>query len=295
MPVIVLDDCEIHYELIGEGPTLVLTPGGRLGGDAVRHLVEPLARAYRVMLWDRRNTGRSSLWFGEEPEQLVWADDLAAILRELDLAPAFLAGASAGARVSYLAAIRHPEVVAGLALWSLSGGPYASQVLGYVYHTPYIDSAIQGGMAAVAQTPFFRERVDANPANRTRLLSTPPATFIAALRNWNASFYYQPDSPVMAATANDLRSITCPALVFEGNDDVHTSEAARAFHALVRGSRLLPSPWSTEEWIDHLVGRAPGTVMALYPRVVPAMLDFLTESLATMPERSLQRGETHET
>jgi pimeloyl-ACP methyl ester carboxylesterase len=291
MPVIVRDDCEIHYQLIGEGPTLALTPGGRLGGDAVRHLVEPLAQHYRVMLWDRRNTGKSSLWFGEEPEQLVWADDLAAILRQLDLAPAYLAGASAGARVSYLAAIRHPEVVAGLALWCLTGGPYACQVLGFEYHTPYINAALQGGMAAVAETPFFRERIAANPANRARLLSTPPDQFIAALRNWNTSFYYRPDSPVMSATADDLRTITCPTLVVEGNDDIHTTEAARRLHELVRSSTLIPSLWSAEEWFDHLAGRAPGTVMTLYSRVVPAILDFFSAEQAT-PGQSPRHGES---
>jgi pimeloyl-ACP methyl ester carboxylesterase len=290
MPVIVRDGCEIQYELIGEGPTLVLTPGGRLGGDAVRHKAEPLSQRFRVLLWDRRNTGKSSLWLGEEPEQLVWAYDIAAIVQELDLAPAYLAGASAGARVSYLAAIRSPEVVAGIALWCLTGGPYASQVLGFEYHTPYISAAILGGMEAVAETPFYRERIAANPANRARLLSTPPDQFIAALRKWNTSFYYRPDSPVMSATASDLQTITCPTLVVEGNDDIHAAEAARRFHELVRGSTLIPSPWSAEEWFDHLAGRAPGTVMALYTRVVPAIVDFFSVEQAT-PGQSPRHGE----
>jgi len=46
----------------------------------------------------------------------------------------------AGCRVSVLAAIRHPQVVRGLALWSVSGGAYGSQVLGYQYHVPYIQA-----------------------------------------------------------------------------------------------------------------------------------------------------------
>jgi pimeloyl-ACP methyl ester carboxylesterase len=280
MPTTVLDDCEIHYELIGEGSTVVLTPGGRLGGAAVRATADMLAERHRVLLWDRRNTGSSSVWFGAEPEQLVWADDLAVLLRRLELAPAYLVGASAGSRVSYLTALRHPDVAAGLVLWSVSGGPYASQNLGYEYHVPFIIEARRGGMDGVAATPFFRERIEANPVNRSRLLSTPPEQFIAALQAWNASFFHRHDTPVIAATGDDLRAIRCPTLVFAGNDDLHPPEAALAVHQLIKGSQLAPLPWSHQEWIDHLVGRVSGPVMDLYPRLVPAVLDFLAQAEA---------------
>jgi pimeloyl-ACP methyl ester carboxylesterase len=272
---IVLDGCEIHYEVLGSGPAMALTPGGRLGGDAIRATAERLAERHRVVLWDRRNTGASHVWFGSEPEQLVWADDLAALLRRLDLAPAYLAGPSAGARVSYLTALRHPDVAAGLVLWSVSGGPYASQNLGYQYHTPFINEAIRAGMEGVADTAFFRERIEANPDNRGRLLSTPPEQFVAALRRWNESFYHRPDTPVIAATADELRTIRCPTLVFEGNDDFHPSEAAVALHELVERSELAPLPWTRDEWMHRYVGRVDGDVRDLYPRLVPAVSEFV--------------------
>ncbi len=275
MPRIDLNDCDIHYELLGDGPPLALTPGGRLGGDAVQATAELFAEHYRVLLWDRRNTGSSSVWFGPQPEQLVWADDLATLLHHLDLAPAYLVGASAGARVSYLTAARHPEVAAGLVVWSVSGGPYASQNLGYEYHVPFINEASRGGMQAVAQTPFFRERIEANPANRGRLLTTDPNAFVAALRSWNESYFHRVDTPVIAATRDQLRTIGCPTLVFEGNDDLHSPEAAVALHELVEGSELAPLPWTTGEWLDYFMGRVPGSVMALYPRLVSTALDFL--------------------
>jgi pimeloyl-ACP methyl ester carboxylesterase len=199
-------------------------------------------------------------------------------LRRLELAPAFLAGASAGARVSYLTAVRHPDVVAGLVLWSVSGGPYGSQNLGYDYHVPFINTALRGGVEAVADMPFFRERIRENPANRDRLLSTPTDQFVAAFRSWNESFFYRPDTPVIAATKDDLRRIACPTLVFEGNDDMHPPEAAIAFHQLVESSRLAPLPWTRDEFMDRLVGRVPGAVMDLYPRLVPIVLDFLADA-----------------
>ena len=150
-------------------------------------------------------------------------------------------------------------------------------------------------MEAVALTPFFRERIEANPANRDRLLTTHPDAFVAALRNWNQSFFYRIDTPVIAATRDQLRTIRCPTLVFEGNDDLHSPEAAVALHELVEGSELAPLPWTTAEWLDHLMGRAPGSVMALYPRLVSTALDFLarveegrTASPQHQPERRVR-------
>jgi len=277
------DGCELHYELLGAGPPLALTPGGRSAGNDIRPTALGLAEHHRVLLWDRRNTGSSHVWIGPQPEQLVWADDLAALLRHLDLAPAYLAGASAGARVSYLTALRHPDVVAGLVLWSVSGGPYASQNLGYQYHTPFINEAIRAGMAGVVATPFFEERISANPANRERLLSISPEEFVAALRAWNESFYPGPDMPVIAASADELRSISCPTLVFEGNDDIHPPEAAAAVHALIQGSELAPLPWTRDEWMHRYVGRVSGVVTDLYPRLVPTVTEFVARCEAGSP------------
>jgi pimeloyl-ACP methyl ester carboxylesterase len=211
---------------------------------------------------------------------MVWADDLASLLRHLDLAPAYLAGASAGARVSYLTAIRHPEVAAGLIVWSVSGGPFASQNLGYQYHTPFINEAIRAGMGGVADLPFFQERIEANPANRDRILSTRPDEFIDAMRRWNESFYYRADTPVVAATVEELRAIRCPTLIFEGNDDFHPPEAAMAMHELVQGSELHSLPWSRDEWMHRYVGRVPGSVMELYLRLVLAVSDFVSDAEA---------------
>ena len=98
---------------------------------------------------------------------------------------------------------------------------------------------------------------------------------MAALRNWNESYFHRVDTPVIAATRDQLRTIGCPTLVFEGNDDLHSPEAAVALHELVEGSELAPLPWTTGEWLDYFMGRVPGSVMALYPRLVSTALDFL--------------------
>jgi pimeloyl-ACP methyl ester carboxylesterase len=281
MSTLMIDGGTVHYSLRGEGPPVALTPGGRVPMAAVRSIADQLAGRVRLFEWDRRNTGASDLALdGSRTEQELWADDLADALVQLDLAPAYIIGGSAGARVSMITAIRHPEVVRGLVLWSVSGGAYGSQVLGYQYHVEYIQAALRGGMEAVAKTPFFAERIEANPSNRERLLAMDPNAFIAMMRYWNEMFYFRDDTPMAGATEEQLRAVDVPALIFEGNDDIHPPEAAEAVHALLPNSEFVPSPWSRSDFMDRLVRKSPGTVFDLYPAMTPTILEWIARTEA---------------
>ncbi len=270
------DGCTLHYDIVGNGPHIALTPGGRVGRKGLAPLVAELAKKARVLTWDRRNGGQSDVYFGgEKPESELWADDLADLMRAVGFGPAFIAGGSAGCRVSLLAALRHPEITKGLVIWSASGGPYACQVLGFSYHVPFILAAQQGGMAAVAQTPYFAECISANPENRNRLLAIPPKQFIETLKRWNTHYYYRPDSPVIGMTEDELRTIRVPTLVFEGNDDIHPREASRSVASLIPGAISTPSPWSGDEFIERYTSPDPTGVFNLYPRLAPKVLEFV--------------------
>ena len=136
MPTFYVGDRAIHYRRTGSGTPVVLTPGGRLGSSALVSLTRTLEDHVQLIEWDRSNTGSSDLYLDAPPEQYRWADDAALLVDHLGLGGAIFIGGSAGARLAYLAAIRHPGVVSGLILWSVSGGGYSSQLLGYQYHTP---------------------------------------------------------------------------------------------------------------------------------------------------------------
>src|SRR6185436_20733557 len=98
MPIAKVRGIDINYEILGDrGPFVALQPGGRRAGSALRSLAEKIAEAgNRVVLYDRRNTGASSIAIEGESENQEWADDLHELLRSLDALPAYVGGSSSG-------------------------------------------------------------------------------------------------------------------------------------------------------------------------------------------------------
>lgn len=273
------DGCELKYWVRGEGPLVVLTPGGREKAAVVDALAEALSEHACVVSWDRRNSGASDVFFGGAPlsESEIWAEDLADFVAHLGRGPAWLAGGSAGCRTSVISALRRPEAARGLILWSASGGPYASQFLGFSYHVPYIMAAQAGGMEAVIATPYWADRIAENPRNRERMLSLDPDAFIATMKRWMSAFYFREDSDLTGATNAQLATIQMPTLLFEGNDDVHPKSVSDVMARLIAAATYLPSPWSGEAFMDRLTGRVPGSVFDLYPQLVPEMAEFIAK------------------
>ena len=238
MPVANVRGANINYRIVGaHGPWVALSPGGRRDLGVVLPLAELVAEAgYRVLIHDRRNCGASDVVIeGDESEYEIWADDLHALLSRLDALPASVGGSSSGCRLSLLLALRHPAAVRALVLWRVTGGRFAAERLAHNYYGQFIEVAQQGGMAAVCETEFFRERIESNPANRDRLLAMDPKRFIDVMAHWREYFIRDADLPVIGASAEALRSITVPTCVIPGNDWTHPRRVGE--HA----SRLLPN------------------------------------------------------
>lgn len=103
---------KLYYELRGKGPSLFFIPGAE--GDAEEYLrvVERLDDDFTVLSYDRRAYSRSPRPVGYTGSTVdAEADDAAALLRALDLAPAVLWGNSSGAIIGLSLVLRHPEVV----------------------------------------------------------------------------------------------------------------------------------------------------------------------------------------
>jgi pimeloyl-ACP methyl ester carboxylesterase len=235
MSVAQVNGVDIHYEILGDiGPFVALQPGGRRGGAAVRPLAEKIAEAgYRVLVYDRRNTGASGVAIEGDSENDVWADDLHELLGKLDALPAYIGGSSSGCRLALVLALRHPEDVRGLLLWRVTGGAYAATHLSNQYYTSHIEAATQGGMAAVCAMEHWSEVIQANPGSRDRLMAMDPQDFIARMTRWGHSFDAGAEHPVIGLSPAELRGLTMPACIVPGKDPVHPLLAGQAAHRLM--------------------------------------------------------------
>jgi len=235
MPVATIRGVDIYYEILGErGPFVALQPGGRRAGAGVRSLGEKIAEAgYRVIVYDRRNTGASGIAIEGESENDEWAEDLHELLGRLDALPAYIGGSSSGCRLAMVLALRRPQDVRGLLLWRVTGGAYAAERLTNQYYTSHIDAARQGGMNAVCAMEHWSEVIKINPAARTKLMAMEPQDFIARMERWRQSFLAGADYPVIGLSPAQLRSMTMPTCVAPGNDLVHPRLPGQVAHRLM--------------------------------------------------------------
>ncbi len=238
MPVTQIRGVDIRYEILGDrGPFIALQPGGRRGLVSVKPLGEKIAEAgYRVIVYDRRNTGASGVAIEGDSENDVWADDLHELLGKLDALPAYIGGSSSGCRLAMILALRHPEDVRGLLLWRVTGGQYAARHLSNQYYTSHIEAAMSGGMAAVCAMEHWRDVIAAHPASREKLMAMDPADFIARMTRWRESFDAGADHAVIGLMPAELRSMTMPACVIPGNDRVHPRNPGQVAHRLMPNS-----------------------------------------------------------
>lgn len=263
MSEMIVRGVSINYEVIGEvGPWIALTPGSRRPYKELIELSGVIAaQGYRILLHDRRNCGKSEVAFdGSASEHEVWADDLYEMGRQLKALPMCVGGSSAGARLAIMYALRHPDGLAGLLLWRVTGGQHAVDRLAESYYGQFVKLAKHGGMVAVAQSEHFQECIKARPANRDILLKTDVEKFITVMNYWRERFLESAKLPIVGATEADLNGIAVPACLVAGNDVIHTPATARRAASLIPNSELhedvvrkraddnLLQDWDPQEW-----------------------------------------------
>ena len=265
MPEAVVRGVHINYEVFGSsGAWIALTPGSRRPYGELIDLSKAIAATgYRVLLHDRRNCGASDVAFdGSASEHEIWADDLYALAKQLNAAPLYVGGSSAGARLAILFAIRHPDALRGMLLWRVTGGQEAVDRLAENYYGHFIKLAEAGGMEAVANSEHFSECIAGRPSNRERLMQTDVTQFIKVMTTWREAFLKSAKLPIVGATEADLRAIKAPACLIAGNDVIHTPATARKAAGLIPNSELhedvvekrsddtLKKEWDRKEWRD---------------------------------------------
>jgi pimeloyl-ACP methyl ester carboxylesterase len=109
-----VDGLDLFYELSGDGAPLVLVHGSWTSHRSWDLLVPRLAGSFRVLRYDRRGHSASGRPSGQGSVRQDVAD-LAALIEQLGLAPAWLVGNSFGGSIALRLAAERPDLLRGLA------------------------------------------------------------------------------------------------------------------------------------------------------------------------------------
>lgn len=146
MPQTLVNNINLYYEIHGEGDPLVLIPG--IGSDHSRWLgvLEYFKKYFKVILFDPRDTGRSDATDCHYTTATV-AEDLAALLKELNIKKAHIVGHSMGGAIAQYIAILYPNLVNKLVLYSTFAKIRIRSVLIMKYNVELLNNGVDPQLA----------------------------------------------------------------------------------------------------------------------------------------------------
>lgn len=257
MATATIDGIETYYDVVGDGPPLLMfAPGGfdatiekwsSLGIYAKTRPLDHLARHYRCIVFDRRECGRS----GGRVERVTWTDYARqgeGLLNHLGIDRAHLIGGCMGVSpVTMFAALWPARTLSVILYWPVGGARY--RINGHARFAEHLAFASAEGLGAVV------ERVRATGKS----FSGDPrgGPWASSIRNHAdfadayASLDLESYRLVVAGMARtlldrdtapgaepeDLLRFTMPSLVIPGNDASHATSAARYLAECIPGSQ----------------------------------------------------------
>jgi proline iminopeptidase len=258
--VTVEDGTRLYYRIEGSGPeTLVVVHGGPgFSLESIRPDFAPLAANRRLIYYDQRGNGRSTLI--DDPERLAWqrhVADLEAIRRHFRLEKMTLLGNSWGGLLISVYAAAHPDRVERLVLDS-PAAPIAAQ-----------HRLQQTRMTHRARERFTQEERDLVQDNVDWLAARDPVAACGIFARYILRLYvHDPAAPVsirgnlcagppevvrrslwvnriivQSLGEFDLRPmvrrVTAPVLIIHGIADIVPPEGARDWAASFPNARLM--------------------------------------------------------
>lgn len=202
----------LYYEEAGKGPAMLFIHGMAGFAGVWSDQMARLSDAFHTVAYDRRGHTRSSKGDVTPETVELHADDVAGLIRALDLAPAILVGSSGGARISIDVLRRYPELVRGAALseppvFALSpsiGAEFLAQV------KPAVGQALAGDKPQSAVDAFFHiidpMFWDDAPSERKEIYRANLPAMLADLQ-----------MPLYQLTTTDLGKINRPCLMLYGS------------------------------------------------------------------------------
>lgn len=229
---------ELCYEVHGSGEPLVMLHGGMTTIGDFAALLPALAQSHQVIAYERQGHGHTAdidrpMTMDNE------ADDLAALLRHLNIEQADIFGYSTGGTVALGFALRYPQKVRKLVL--------LSAIYNETGYTPEMMAGLRHATAD-AMPPIMREmyeQVAPRPQDWPKLVARSVEA-AGAFKGW---------------TPDDLRTLRVPTLVVIGDGDIVRTEHAVEMFQLIPDARLaiLPSTdhigvlFQRAEWLSSMI------------------------------------------
>ena len=227
-------DAEIHYEILGEGPDLVLLHPFPTNHRFWMGVADMLASGYRLIAYDLRGHGDSSPGSGPATME-KHAADLARLCDVVKVSKGIFAGVSIGGYVLFEFWRRHSERVAALVLSDTRATPDTEE--GRAARLKSAEEVRQTGPAAFLESMVPKLLGQHTRENRPdvvegarKMMAKMTAAGIVALQQGMAA---RPDSVPTLATIN------VPTLILAGAEDTLTPQAdSELMHQRISGSRL---------------------------------------------------------
>lgn len=241
MPELEVNGARLHYEEQGQGAeTIVFAHGLLWSGRMFRAQVAALSERYHCVTFDFRGQGKSAVTAdGYDMDTL--ADDAAALITTLGLAPCQFAGLSMGGFIGMRLAARRPELLRSLILMETSADPEPAENIPRYRQMLMIARLVGLGPVSGRVMPIMFGKT---------FMSDPQRA--AERKEWQGYLSANDRTGIVRATEgvitrqpiyDELGKITVPTLIIIGDEDVATTpdHSARMRDA-IRGSRLVQIP-----------------------------------------------------
>ena len=242
-----LDGLRTHYEVLGDGPALLMyAPGGfdatidkwRTQGIYARvKLLEHLPQRYRCIVFDRRECGAS----GGRVELITWthyARQGKALLEHLGIERAHVMGGCMGCSCVMAFAVAYPPATLSMLLWWPVGGA-KYRIKAHERFAQHLAFVRQNGMdGVVAHVRKEGKAFNADPRGGPWASPLRSDTAFAAdyvkhdVRTYGGlvertcnTLFDRDTSP--GAPPEQLFALNIPALIVPGRDESHATSAAR--------------------------------------------------------------------
>lgn len=243
----------MYYEMYGAGAPLVLIHGG---GSTIHttfgRVLKELAKANKVIAVEMQAHGHTAdidrpLSFQQD------ADDIAALLKELNIDSANIFGFSNGASTALQFAIRHPgmanKIIVASTFYKKTGAP--------AWFWDMMSKPTFEGMPQAYKDEYLKINNDTQALNRMYERD------VARMQSF-------PD-----ISEEHIKSIKAPAFIIIGDKDVTTPEHAVEMHRLIPNARLAIIPGGHGDYIGEVTTPQDSTLIAA---TVSLINKFLNES-----------------